>query len=450
MAAARMFFPKVSDIAHMGVVMTSVSSPVATAVRLMEANNLSDVIFERDGGHAIFTVEDLMLFRSSKRSLDTPLSEVFAHPLAYVDGSENVLNLMKRLDGMQNRYLGVLDEHKQLVGVVSASDVMASVDPVLIMERKKLSDILSKRRIDVVDITTSTEAVLSLLINAEDAVLVAQEAALVGILTTKDAVRLIRDAVDTYRPVGDYMSAPLVTLSEDETVKNAITHLKNQHFKRAVVVDGCGNLCGVVTQSELINITYGRWAELMKMHAHELGELVQVLESENQRLQHESLVDALTGVGNRRHFNHCIEAEIGRFYRQTPNPFSVLLLDIDFFKKINDAHGHLRGDQVLKALAGHVASLLRVSDEVCRWGGEEFAVVLPSADRAHAGGLAERIRSTVEATRFDGLVVTVSVGVAQYQRGQSLDELMAQADAALYAAKQGGRNRVVLAPADGA
>lgn len=450
MATSRVFFPKARDIAHMGVVMTTVDSSVAVAVHLMEANNLSDVIFERDGGHGIFTVEDLMLFRSSQRSLDTPLAEVYVHALAYVDGNENVLTLMKRLEGTENRYFGVLDEKKGLVGVVSTTDLMASVDPVLIMERKKLSDILSKRRIDVVDIATPTEVVLSRLTNAEDAVLVGQGATLVGILTTKDAVRLIRDAVDTQRPVGDYMSAPLATVSQDETVKNAIAYLQQRHFKRAIVVDERGHFCGVVTQSELINITYGRWAELMKMHAHELGELVQVLESENQRLQRESLADALTGVGNRRHFNQSIEAEIGRYYRQNQSPFSVLLLDIDFFKKINDVHGHLRGDQVLKALSAHVASWLRVSDEVCRWGGEEFAVVLPSADRAHAGVLAERIRNAVASNQLDGVGITVSIGVAEYQRGQSLDELMAQADAALYAAKQGGRNRVVLAPAVGA
>ena len=369
MATSRVFFPRVRDIAHMGVVTTTEDASVAVAVALMEAHNLSDVIFERDGGHAIFTVEDLMLFRNSQRSFDTPLSEVFVHALAYVDGSENVLNLMKRLEGTEDRYFGVLDEKRVLVGVVSTSDVMASVDPVLIMERRTLSDILSKRRIDIVDIATPTEAVLCRLINAEDAVLVEDGNALVGILTTKDAVRLIRNAVNTHRPVGQYMSAPLVTISQEETVKNAITHLKNQHFKRAIVVDERGQFCGVVTQSELINITYGRWAELMKMHAHELGELVQVLESENQRLQRESMADALTGVGNRRHFNHSIEAEIGRFYRQNQSPFAVLLLDIDYFKQINDVHGHLRGDQVLKALATHIASLLRVSDEVCRWGG---------------------------------------------------------------------------------
>ena len=152
MAASRVFFPKVRDIAHMGVVTTTADSSVGTAVHLMERNNLSDVIFAREGGHAIFTVEDLMLFRRSQRSLDTPLSEVFVHALAYVDGSENVLNIMKRLEGAENRYFGVLDEKKALVGVVSSTDVIASIDPVLIMERKKLSDILSKRYIDVVDV----------------------------------------------------------------------------------------------------------------------------------------------------------------------------------------------------------------------------------------------------------------------------------------------------------
>ena len=448
MVANRAFFPKVRDIAHMGVVSISADATVDAAVGLMEAHNLSDVIFERHEGHAIFTVEDLMLFRRSGRSLSTPLSQVYVHPLAYVDGDENVLTLMQRLESLPNRYFGVRDAQEVLIGVVSTTDIMASVDPVLIMERKKLSDILSKRRVDIVDVSTPTEEVFSRLINAEDAVLVGQGQQLVGIITTKDALRLIRDGVDTHRAVDAYMSTPVATISHNETVKNAIAHLKALHFKRAIVVDDSGHFCGVVTQSELINITYGRWAELMKMHAHELGELVQVLETENQRLQRESLSDALTGVGNRRYFNHVIEAEIGRYYRQNQVPFSVLIMDIDHFKKVNDEHGHLRGDGVLKALSKHVSELLRVSDEISRWGGEEFAVILPSADAQHAAVLAERIRQAVATCLFDGLGITLSIGVAQYARGQSLDEFMQRADAALYSAKQSGRNRVMTAPAD--
>lgn len=198
-----------------------------------------------------------------------------------------------------------------------------------------------------------------------------------------------------------------------------------------------------ITQRELLDLTYGRWAELMKMHVHELGELVNMLENANQELRKETLTDPLTGVGNRRRINNqAIEAEIGRYYRHGMTPFSVAMVDIDHFKQINDTHGHLMGDAILRQLSRYFADRLRVSDEIARWGGEEFLLLLPSASLQHAIQLAERIRNEIAALDFSGTPVTVSIGVAEYQRGESLETLLARADRALYAAKQGGRNRV--------
>lgn len=439
------FFPKVNEIAHMGVVQALGTSSVSEAVVLMEANNLGDVVFENDQGHAIFTVEDLMLFRLHKRDFAIQLREVSVSQLGYVDGEESVLHLLTRFDNSNSRYLGVRNADLELIGVVSYSDVLASVDPVLMMERKTLADVLNKRRIDMVSFSASTEDILTQLINAEDAVLVSENGKLVGIVTTKDAIRLIKENADTQAPIGRYMTSPVWTINQQETIKSAIEHLKEKKYKRAIVVSDEGALVGVVTQRELVDITYGRWAELMKLHAHELGELVHMLKSENQVLQKETLTDPLTGVGNRRRINQIIESEIGRYYRHSMVPFSVLLLDIDFFKKINDAHGHLVGDQVLKGLCKKILAMLRVSDEIARWGGEEFAVLLPTANKEHATTLAERIRADIAKTDFDGMRVTVSIGVAEYVRGESLEELLGRVDQALYTAKQGGRNKVVAA-----
>lgn len=397
------------------------------------------------GGHAIFTVDDLMFFRASKREFHLKLNEISVPKLEYVSGEENVLNLMPRFDNTNSRYLGVSDVNNTLIGIVSLTDIMASVDPVLMMERKKLTDILSKRQIVVVDVSTKTEEVLSKLVNSEDAVLVEENTILRGIITTKDAIRLMKQCVDTHVSIQHYMSSPVITIHHEETVKSAIEFLKNESFKRAIVVDDDGKIKGIVTQRELISITYGRWAELMKLHAHELGELVHVLESENQQLKVESLTDSLTGVGNRRRFNQILESEIGRYYRQGMTPFSILMLDIDLFKKINDSHGHLIGDQILIGLCNKVANLLRASDEINRWGGEEFVVILPTANLKSASALAERIRAEIEQNPFNQINVTISIGVAEYNRGESLEDLLTRADQALYVAKESGRNKVVTA-----
>jgi diguanylate cyclase (GGDEF)-like protein len=159
--------------------------------------------------------------------------------------------------------------------------------------------------------------------------------------------------------------------------------------------------------------------------------------------------DPLTGVYNRRTFKELSEPLLSRA-RRARTAVSLLLLDIDHFKNVNDTHGHLAGDEVLARFAELVRSCLRKEDLLARYGGEEFVVLLPGTTQPDAAGLAERIRGQVEKTRLhagnDDVRVTVSVGVAGEKGEQlpSLDGILGHADQALYAAKAQGRNRVVV------
>lgn len=157
-------------------------------------------------------------------------------------------------------------------------------------------------------------------------------------------------------------------------------------------------------------------------------------------------VDGLTQVFNRRYFEDAIEREISRSRRYL-RPLSLVLLDIDFFKKINDTCGHLAGDAVLKEVARVVRSRTRREDVVARYGGEEFALLLPEIDHKGAAQLAEKVRKLVEKHEFifDGerIPVTISAGVATVQKkGEDPTELVRRADEKLYEAKSAGRNRV--------
>jgi diguanylate cyclase (GGDEF)-like protein len=159
--------------------------------------------------------------------------------------------------------------------------------------------------------------------------------------------------------------------------------------------------------------------------------------------------DALTGLHNRRAFNESLERAAAREDRQGGH-FALLLLDIDRFKKLNDTYGHPAGDAALRHTAQLLGHHLRKSDQAARWGGEEFAVLLASTDATGARHLAEKVRREVEKGRLvhDGarLSVTVSVGVAVWpDDGRDPAALVASADRALYAAKEGGRNRVIAA-----
>ncbi len=152
--------------------------------------------------------------------------------------------------------------------------------------------------------------------------------------------------------------------------------------------------------------------------------------------------DVLTGALNRNGFQCRFRDEVRRIER-TNEPFSLVYLDIDRFKQVNDEHGHAAGDAVLSQLGRRIAMTLRPGDMLGRWGGDEFLIGLPRTDLAGAVLLAERVRALVASQPF-GCVprVTVSLGVAQYLPVEALEDLCARADAALYGIKSAGRNQV--------
>ncbi len=158
--------------------------------------------------------------------------------------------------------------------------------------------------------------------------------------------------------------------------------------------------------------------------------------------------DSLTGARNRASFMRIAAEELDRAARYV-RPVSMLLLDIDRFKTVNDTHGHPAGDAVIKQLAVTCAAGLRTMDQLGRLGGEEFAILLPETDLPRAEQVAERLRVAVEAVRVPvgskQLSFTVSIGVAERPSFETLDQLMSRVDEALYAAKHGGRNQVQAA-----
>lgn len=181
---------------------------------------------------------------------------------------------------------------------------------------------------------------------------------------------------------------------------------------------------------------------------------------DNARLHAElrdlSVTDALTGIYNHRHFQQRLQEELDRSVRRAADgithPVSLILMDIDFFKRVNDRFGHPSGDELLSAVARLAVRVLRSTDIVCRYGGEEFGVILPDTTAGDALTVAERLREAVERSSFVGASgrhlgrVTCSFGVATHAGGiPSRDELIARADEALYEAKGEGRNRVVEA-----
>ena len=173
------------------------------------------------------------------------------------------------------------------------------------------------------------------------------------------------------------------------------------------------------------------------------------LQKDVETLRLETLTDSLTLVGNRQRFDESAEQLVAA--AQTSNqPLSMLLADVDFFKKFNDWFGHQAGDQVLRLVAATIKRNIRDDDVVARYGGEEFAVLLPDTPVALAAAMADRIRSAIAAREIKKRStgeslgrITLSIGAAEFRSGETALELLERADGCLYAAKSAGRNRVV-------
>lgn len=174
----------------------------------------------------------------------------------------------------------------------------------------------------------------------------------------------------------------------------------------------------------------------------ERKQLIAALEKANELLFLQATTDTLTGIHNRLKFNELLKAEVQRTKRYG-KPLSLIMFDIDYFKRVNDTHGHQAGDYVLREIAKIISEHLRKTDMFARWGGEEFMVLVPDNDIEQAAMLAEKLRSVVERHYFgEHLRMTASFGVTGFCQDDSLEAFANKADEALYRAKKNGRNRV--------
>ncbi|PKN51388.1 MAG: hypothetical protein CVU55_12185 [Deltaproteobacteria bacterium HGW-Deltaproteobacteria-13] len=214
--------------------------------------------------------------------------------------------------------------------------------------------------------------------------------------------------------------------------------LRPQHINLNVEIFQLGALAVVLISVSFIG---GNISSLRR----ELSSSRERLRSSMKTIQDMAIHDDLTGFYNRRHLMELIETENSRSVR-TGADFSLVMMDIDKFKNINDTHGHQAGDNVLITFSAIIHSILRKTDFCGRYGGEEFLIVLTETDIREAKVFAERIRSCVEDSFFPDLGhdsrVTVSIGLAEHRKKEDIEKTISRADEALYRAKNGGRNRV--------
>lgn len=185
-------------------------------------------------------------------------------------------------------------------------------------------------------------------------------------------------------------------------------------------------------------------------HISALEKSIVSLRDRSQELQREAQIDAGTGLANRRHILETLETAIELAHREH-TPLYLIMADLDWFKLINDSHGHLAGDKVLRAVADRIHGVIREFDKLGRYGGEEFLIVLANKQRDVIEKIAERILDAIKSTPIEcgagvEVHVTISLGIASLRPQDTVSSLIARSDAALYKAKNTGRDRIVFTP----
>lgn len=194
----------------------------------------------------------------------------------------------------------------------------------------------------------------------------------------------------------------------------------------------------------IMAVFFGIYREMsQKKYMRSMSELLAEVEEKNALLKRVSITDKLTGLNNRIKIDEVLKSDLHMFERYD-NVFSVILIDIDHFKKVNDTYGHPIGDEVLKQFAKILKKSARITDTIGRWGGEEFMIIASETDSVGATKFATILKNAINEHTFPKVgKVTASFGVSQISVGDSIEEVVNRADLALYSAKESGRNKVV-------
>lgn len=279
----------------------------------------------------------------------------------------------------------------------------------------------------------------------------------IGVITERDVVtmlsRVLEGSERRERFARDIMTHPVHTLPETESMSEVVRIMRERGFRRVPIVGNDGRIAGIVNIGELQNATTAALERRGRDLEETVLERTSELRAANEKLRELTRQDGLTSLLNRRAMEERID-EYHALAARHGNVYSVILLDIDHFKRFNDSQGHLAGDDVLRRIAVLLRESVRRSDSVFRYGGEEFLILLPETDAAHARIAADRILRRVAA---DGIPhpasptrphVTVSMGFTDVDTREKAgattwQDVVRRADQALYAAKQAGRDRAL-------
>ena len=440
-----MLFPKIEELATTNVKIFSKTATLDEVVLEMIQSKHRHILVYKDQKYYDLNIHNILSngleYKVKEKKLDS-------FNLVELPTISKSLDLRETLRFLQNgvELIVVLNDDQKFYGILTRTDIISSIDPSILIDNIKLKDFLvDDRRSPWIHSKATTKDVIDSIGRYKyNAVIVVENKKAIGIFTTKDILKLLKTDCDLYLPISEYMVSPVETLPEDTSIKQALVFMKNKNYKQIITVDKNGNITGDITQKKLITMTYTKWVELVKKYQIELTKINTTLEQKSKNLEKIAGTDYLTGLYNRMKFMELYVSQY-KLSREKGDKLSLLMVDIDHFKKINDTYGHNIGDKVLKQVSNILLQTLRHTDILSRWGGEEFLALLPTVDSKQAVKIAEQIRSNIKNFKLKNFPnVTVSIGVAEIKENEEFERLLNRVDKALYNAKNNGRDRVVV------
>ncbi len=438
-----MKFPDIGDIATCEVITVDINSTFEEAITKMLNSEHRNIIVVDGDKYFVVGVIDILNLKTSKIDISTSLKDIQLTKVPTIKKSQNILEAIEYLND-SIEYICVVNEDSTLYGLITHTDITENIDPDTLMDNYRLEDFLKLgRRMKWVKKDAKIFSLLEDMVsNLYDNVVVVEDLKPIGIFTTKDIMSLIKNNIDLNVEIEKHMSSPVQSINKNFSIREALSFLKEKHFKRVIVVDDDGLLSGIISQKELIALTYSKWSSLMKEYQKELRDINTKLQSKNIEYENLASTDALTGLYNRHKFTQLYLSSYESMV-QRHNKMSVILLDIDHFKKVNDIFGHNIGDITLVEVSKILLAALRGVDIVCRWGGEEFIILLPTADLNGAILIAQKLHKSVKEVKVDKVgAITASFGVSEVREGEEMQDAINRADKALYLAKKSGRDCV--------
>lgn len=441
--------PSIYDICEKDVLTINIHQTLKEAIKAIASTQKRTIVvvdnrFENTK-YAILSAFELIEFKINKTDLRTTLDTLV---LDYTNSLPHDLSILSVLNHIasNDQYMIICKENK-LVGIISYTDIINNIDPNYLIEKQTISSIIfNYRAVFVYEDSSTLQAINLIRENQTDSIIVKDnEHNALGIFTTKDFIKLMYEDSDLSNPIKKYMTTPLQTLDDNSSISQALDFIKEKHFKRIVVVDDKNKVSGIITQKELLKISYTKWMELIRRESELVKKENYALLQTKNALENEISLDYLTKLSNRLTFDKQLQNKISNIKKQENESFSIILIDIDDFKSINDTFGHLEGDSVLQEVSKALTYLCNKNDLLARWGGEKFIIVLSNTSIESTLVVAQTIRKTIENYVFRIRVnITCSIGVSSYHENDNKDSVTSRAELALRRVKEQGKNKVEL------